>query len=257
MAGYIRNAGGKMVKKAVTLNEKNLVIIAAAIIVIAVLVLVSQQPAEHYCGNGVCDPGESALTCQRDCGDGEPNASQTGEQQPQETPPETEQPPQETAPEEPEQPPGEQPAEPPQQEGQSYSHDAGRELDPNVFEDTIGVEQEDAYKEDGYVIVRYFYNANCPLCVNPVDWEGVLRRIASEMNDVVILELFDSASNSWAKDRWAKAGIDVPPDPVIRIEGKPGGQPSYKILYGNPLSEFYGSPKERLVEEICKYTDRC
>ena len=232
-------------KPGITLTERNLTIAIALIIVVSVAVLVMQQKPAEYCGDGVCSSGETVISCARDC---QPHAFGPAEP---ETPAE---------PQPPVEPPAEQPPEAPQEppvEGPSYQHDVNRELDENVFEDTIGIENENGYKGDGYVIVRYFYNINCPLCASPVKWDDVLQEIAGEMNDIVILELFDTDQKKWAKDRWGKVGIDVPDDPVIRIEGMPGGEHAYKVLYGNPLSELFGSPKERLFEEICAHTDQC
>ena len=236
-------------KPGITLTERNLTIAITLIIVVSVAVLVMQQKPAEYCGDGVCSLGESSISCSRDC---QPGA--LGPAEP-ETPVEPQEPPEQPA--EP-QPPAE-PEKPAEELGEtpSYQHDVNRELAENVFEDTLGIETEDGYKEQGYVIVRYFYNINCPLCVNPVKWDEVLKEIASEMNDIVILQLFDTHQKGWAKERWAKVGIDVVADPVIRIEGMAGGEHAYKVLYGNPLSELFGAPKERLVEEICNYTDYC
>jgi hypothetical protein len=132
-----------------------------------------------------------------------------------------------------------------------------RTLEENLFEDTIGVEVENDYKEDGYVVVRYFYNINCAPCQSPVDWDETLIDIAAEMDDVAIVELFDSTTKKWAKDRWAMAGLDVVADPVIRIEGMQNGQHAYKLYFGAQLSNMYDSPKEKLKTEICKFTEYC
>ncbi len=138
-----------------------------------------------------------------------------------------------------------------------FSEEGNAELENNVFTDTIGIETEEAYKKEGYVIVRYFYNNNCHLCVSPVNWRNTLMDIAAEMKDVVVLEIFNSKTQDWAKKRWGMAGIDMPADPVIRIEGAPGGEQSYRVYYGVLLSNMYDLPKEKLIVEICKFTDKC
>ncbi len=239
-------------KSGIILDERKLVAVVTLAVILSVGILIVQQGSIGYCGDGFCSTDETPVSCARDCG-GRPDTSKA---ETPSQPPETVK----TGVEQPAEPPGEQPSQEHSatpDERPSYQHNPDRELNENIFEDTIGVEQEDAYKKQGYVIVRYFYNTNCLLCTNPVKWDEVLMELAREMNDVIILEMFDSSRKQWAKERWGKAGIDVIEDPVIRIEGMPGGKHAYKILYGNPLTELFGAPKERLVEQICEYTDVC
>jgi hypothetical protein len=140
----------------------------------------------------------------------------------------------------------------------SFFTSSGRELDENVFRDTIGIATEDDYKEQGYVIVRYFYNQNCPLCKEPVDWMQVLEEVAAEMNDVVILETFDTYIKKWAAENWASTALGGRvADPSIRMEGMPGGERAYKLYYAGSLADLQENPKESLRQEICGYTDVC
>jgi len=159
--------------------------------------------------------------------------------------------------EEPEAPPQEAPEEPHAYVVQEQNETLDYSLLTNVFYDTIGVETENEYKRDGFVVIRYFYNNNCQLCLSPVDWKSVLMEIASEEKDVVILEIFDSFTNRWAKQNWAIFGQDIVDDPVIRMEGMPGGAHAYKLYFAALLTAMQSSPKEKLEEELCKYTDKC
>jgi hypothetical protein len=207
----------------------NMYLVIILIVILAlVLVATLPGPAPEACGDGVCT--ETCSTCPQDCGVcetvKEPEAPET---------------PTPSAPTAAPAPPAED----------------DRTLEENIFEDTIGIETEDGYKEDGYVIVRYFYNFECVLCSNPVNWLDVTKEIAQEMDDIVILELFNTKLNKWATDRWATTGMDTLTPPVIRIEGMPGGEHAYKVYYGALLNDMYDSPKEELVQEICEYTDEC
>ena len=133
----------------------------------------------------------------------------------------------------------------------------GREIVPNVVEGTIGVANENAYKEDGYVLIRYFYRDNCIQCTNPVNWKNVLEEIAADMDDVVFLELFDTKYEGLSFEKWGKTSMGDTNEPVIRIEGIVDGQHKYKLYYGPLLNQFQEDPKESLSQEICNFTEYC
>jgi len=127
----------------------------------------------------------------------------------------------------------------------------------NLFSDTIGIANETALKDEGYVIVRYFYNQNCPLCLNPTDWGGILDELAAVMNGKIIVEKFDTVVKKWARDNWATIGFSVADNPAIRLEGMQDNKPAYKIYFGGLLTRMADSPKEKLKAEICSYTEKC
>jgi hypothetical protein len=133
----------------------------------------------------------------------------------------------------------------------------GRELFPNVFDESIGVATEDSYKVDGYVLIRYFYRSNCVECTNPVNWKSVLEDIAADMNGIVILELFDTKYKNLEFQKWGKTALNDASEPVIRLEGMPDGEHSYKIYAEGLLNQFYDNPKEKLSAEICNLTNQC
>jgi hypothetical protein len=133
----------------------------------------------------------------------------------------------------------------------------GRELPDNIVEGTIGVENEMDYKEDGYVVVRYFYRDNCIPCKNPVPWKRELETLAGNMDDIVLLELFDTKYEGTSFEKWGTTSMGDTDEPVIRMEGIINGEHKYKLYYGPLLNQFYDSPQETLEEEVCKYTDYC
>jgi hypothetical protein len=90
-----------------------------------------------------------------------------------------------------------------------------------------------------------------------VDWEDVLNELASEMDDTIILAIFDTSKNRWAAETWASTAAGVQQEPVIRMDGMPGGAPKYRLYYGLAINAMLDSPKETLREEVCKYTDKC
>lgn len=202
-----------------------LFLIVVVLMVIVAAVLLSQGPASPVCGDGVCDVSESCSACPGDCGTcpvapvPEPVAV---------APPELEVP------------------EAPEVEEQVK----------NIFEDSIGIETENELKKEGFVLVRYFQNPGCPICTTPLNWGDMLTDIANEMKDVVVLEIFDSRTNKWAKENWGSTALGAVQDPVIRIEGYQDGQHAYRLYHGITLSNM-DDPKTELASAICEYTEKC
>jgi len=214
----------------------NMVIIAAVVMFLVVLAIALQPVARKPCV-GDCDEKLENLT--------------PAQQPPQEPAVIPENP----VAEQPESPPEENPPEPSPPEVPVAI--PSNIIPSNVFYTAIGAQTEADYKAQGYVIIKYFYSPDCLVCYAPVDWEDVLNELASEMEDTIILAIFDTSKNRWAAETWASTATGVQQEPVIRMDGMSGGIPKYRLYYGMAINAMLDSPKETLSEEVCKYTDKC
>ena len=142
-------------------------------------------------------------------------------------------------------------------------HDCGecplnRDLEQNVFTKPLGLLKEKDYKEDGYVLVRYFYSSNCLGCYQPVHIENQLRDLAANFKDLLVLVIIDTQVYRDEADRYAKMGGSIY-KPLIKIEAFQDAKAWVTTLYAYTLGQklLDGDIQADVAEEICKHSDYC
>jgi hypothetical protein len=133
-----------------------------------------------------------------------------------------------------------------------------RDLTPNVFTEPLTHSEDQQTKNDGYVIVRYFYYDACSPCFYPVHIENELRDVAAQMKDLMVLEIINTFDyRSEAEFKGSIMGRVYTPS--ILIEGisqaKSGKYTLYATELGNVINS--GDLAPTIAEQVCGFSDYC
>jgi len=135
---------------------------------------------------------------------------------------------------------------------------AGRALEQNIFTAPLAFNPEQEFKNDGYVIVRYFYSTDCPFCYSPFNIEEQLRGMAASFKDLFVLVLIDTEQSPAEANKYPNVG-GTTYTPLIRIDGKSGGVFGYDTTFGYSLGQKLedGDVIADVAPLICAHSDYC
>jgi uncharacterized Zn finger protein (UPF0148 family) len=133
-----------------------------------------------------------------------------------------------------------------------------RDLVPNVFTEPFTHAEDQQMKNDGYVIVRYFYYDACSPCFYPIHIENELRDIAAQMKDLMVLEIINTFDyRSEAEFKGSIMGRVYTPSIIIEgiSQEKSGKYALYATELGNVINSGDLAPK--IAEQVCGFSDYC
>jgi hypothetical protein len=131
-----------------------------------------------------------------------------------------------------------------------------RELGQNVYTEPLSYTAEQELKEEGYVLISYFYYDSCSPCFYPVHIENELRDLAASMKDLAVFQFINTIRQKTYADFKGKIlGRVYTPSIIIEGGSKPGNDP----LYSGSLSDLVnsGDLADKIKEMICERSEYC